>query len=264
MKKLLTFLAMVFLVAQTGAQTAEYLQQKDFQAEKKKIYDGINASKRQINEIKKFDAKTTQSIDSIARIIGERASQLSTINDSLAKTTSRVVALQEAFDNQKLISKGLLILLFIIVFILIVIAFILLFLFRMKANANFLSIVDLDQKTNERFDTEIKKLKESILGNVEALNEISIELRHKISTGLLSLEAKNQQLEQNLGENLSGMEEKIKTILPDISKLKEEQIQATKMLEEKLHQLKREGDMATQGFVARAAKLEEEVHSLKR
>ena len=167
---------MVFLVVQTGAQTAEYLQQKDFQAEKKKIYDGINASKRQINEIKKFDAKTSQSIDSMARILGSTESQLSTINDSLAKTTSRVVALQDAFDSQKLISRGLLILLFVIVFILFVIAFILLFIFRSKANANFLSIANLDQKTNERFDTEIKKLKESILGNVEALNEISTEL----------------------------------------------------------------------------------------
>ncbi len=263
MKKLLTFLAMVFLVLQTGAQTAEYLQQKDFQAEKKKIYDGINASKRQINEIKKFDVKTVQSIDSLTRIIGSAASQLSAVNDSLAKTTSRVVALQEAFDSQKSISRQLLILLFVVVFILLVIAFIMIFLFQRKANANFQSIADLDQKTNERFDAEIKKLKESILGNVEALNEISTELRHKISTGLLSLEAKNQQLEQNLGEITSGSEEKIKTILLSIAKLQDDHSVAVKNLDARLNTLKQDFDAANQAFANRAGKVEEELHLLK-
>ena len=59
------------------------------------------------------------------------------------------------------------------------------------------------------------------------------------------------------------MEEKIKTILPDISKLKEEQLHATKILEEKYYQLKQEADIANQGFVARSAKIEEELHLLK-
>jgi NADH:ubiquinone oxidoreductase subunit 3 (subunit A) len=263
MKKLLAFLAIVFFVGQAGAQTTEYLQQKDFQAEKKKIYEGINASKKQLNEIKKADAKIKQSIDSIKLTLEMNAGQLVMNTDSLTKTSVKVNSLKEQFDGQKLLSRGLLILLFIVILILFIIVFIMLFLFKKKADTNHQSIVDLDKKTNERLDLQIKSLKGDMQSNLEAVTALSTELSHKISSTLISFEAKNQQLEKQLKEELYGIEAKFSTFGPEISKLKEDQSYATKSIEDKLNTLKRESDLINQGLTARAAKLEEDVKLLK-
>jgi septal ring factor EnvC (AmiA/AmiB activator) len=113
MKKLLTILTIVIFAAQTGAQTTDYLQQKDFQLEKKKIYEGINSSRKQLNEIKKEDLKIANSIDSIKLSLEMNAVQLSSDIDSLAKTNARLNALKDQFDNQQSPSRGFLILLFL-------------------------------------------------------------------------------------------------------------------------------------------------------
>lgn len=257
MKKLLTFLAIVFFVGQAGAQTMDYLQQKDFQAEKKKIYDGINASRKQVSEIKKDDVKIVSSIDSIKLILGKNSVQLSSNNDSLAQSNAMIKALKEQFDNQKLLPRSFLILLFVIILIMFVVVFIVLFLFNKKAETNQLSIADLDIKINERIDMEVKSLTSDIQSIREAIHSLSTELGHKMSTGFISLEAKNHQSEKQLREDMAGIEVKFSTFGPEISKLKDEQSIALKSLEDKFHNLKREADLLHQGLAVRTTKLEE-------
>jgi hypothetical protein len=264
MKKLMVLLSVVFFVIQAGAQSTEYLQQKEFQAEKKKIYEGLNASKKQLNEIKKGDAKLTQSLDSIKRIVEINAIQLATCNDSLSKTGAGVTSLKEQFDSQKLISRGMLILLFVIILILFVVVFILLLRFKKSADMNHQVLVDLDKKTNDRIETEIKGLKTDMQGNKDFVSAFSAELSYKISTGLTSLETKFQQLEKQVKDDLSGYGEKLGAMAPEIGILKNDQSLAAKSLEEKLHTLKHEVDLVNQTLAGRAAKLEEELKLLKK
>jgi septal ring factor EnvC (AmiA/AmiB activator) len=263
MKKLLTILTIVIFAAQTGAQTTDYLQQKDFQLEKKKIYEGINNSRKQLNEIKKEDLKIANSIDSIKLSLEMKAVQLSSDIDSLAKTNARLNTLKDRFDNQKLPSSGFLILLFVILLLLFVIILVMIFLFKKRADTNHQSIVDLDKLTNERIDVEVKNLKSDIQSIREALHAFSAELGHKISSGYVHLDTQCQQLETLMKEGDAGIEVKLSTFLTETSKHREEHSRFAKELEDKLHILKRETDLLNQALTVRAAKLEEELRLLQ-
>ncbi|MEI7500866.1 MAG: hypothetical protein WCK84_10520 [Bacteroidota bacterium] len=259
MKKLLTFLAIVFFVGQAGAQTMELLQKKDFQAEKKKIYEGINASRKQLNEVKKVDAKLAKSIDDITRTIKVSEAQLVVIADSLSKTSVKVNSLKEQVDARKLFSHGSLILMFIIIIILLAIAFLLILIFKMKADKNHQSIIDLYKKTNERLDMETKRLAGDMQINLEAVSSLSAEMSQKFSTALSSLEATNQQFEKQLNEDLSRLELKFSPYGPEIIELKDEHFKATRNLDDKLQILTHETDLLNNSIKALSAKLEEEV-----
>jgi len=263
MKKLSTFLAMLFFVGTAGAQATEYLQQKEFQSEKKKIYEGINASRKQLSEIKKADTRIVQSIDSLKQTIAVNAAQMAVNSDSLTKSNVRVNALKEQIDSRKMISRGMLVTLFVITLILFIIVFYMLFLFKSKAEAVKLMMADLDRKTNARLDAEIASLKGEIKAIRDAMAASSIDLNHKISSALISLEEKSLLAEQKMKEHISVIEVKVGSIEPVISKQKEEQSLAIKNLEEAFHALKRETELLDQGFSLRATKLETDLKLLK-
>ncbi|MEI7724068.1 MAG: hypothetical protein WCK09_03135 [Bacteroidota bacterium] len=258
MKQLLTILTMVFLASQAGAQTTDYLQQKDFQAEKKKIYEGISTSRKQLIEIKKVDAKIANALDSIKLSLEMNAVQLSSGSDSLAKTNERVNNLKEQFDNQKLPSRRFLVILFVIILMLFFVILAMIFQFKKRADTNHQTILDLDKLTNDRLDREVKNLQGDLQSMREALHSFSTELEHKISSGYIALDAQCQKLETIMKEGDAGVEVKLNALLPEISKLREEQSFSAKGLEDKLNALKREADLLNQALTVRAAKLEED------
>jgi len=263
MKKLLTFLAMLFYVGTAGAQATEYLQQKEFQAEKKKIYEGINASRKQLNEIKKSDTRIVQTIDSVKQTLAVNASQMVVNSDSLNASNARVNALKEQVDSRKMISRGMLVTLFVITLILFIIVFYMLFLVRSKADAVKLMMADLETKTKARLDAEITSLNGEIKAMRDALAASANDLNHKISSALLSLEEKSLLSEQKMKEQISVIEVKVGSLEPLISKLNEVQSLAIKNLEDAFHALKRETDLIDQGFSLRATKLETDLKLLK-
>ena len=263
MKKLLTILSIVFFVGQTWAQTTEFLQQKDFKLEKQKIFEGINATKKQLNEIKKSDLKMEQSIDSLKQIIGYYTGQLVMTTDSLSKTSVKLNALQEKVDNEKFLSKGMLILFIVIILLLFIILFVMLLLFKKKAELNHDSLVEQGKKTNEQIEIEKKNLKNDIQSCNDLIGSNSNEMNQRISTGLSSIETRNHQMEQQLQENLGRIGSRIDIIGPEISKLKEELSNGIKNIEDKLNAVKREVDQSNQVVAAQTAKLEEEFRILK-
>jgi septal ring factor EnvC (AmiA/AmiB activator) len=238
MKKSLTFVIAVLLIAQAGAQTADYLQQQDFQKEKRKINEGINALKKQVADIKKYDAVVANSLDSIKMTLEMNAVQLFSAVDSLDKANTRINELQQEFTGQKLISRDWLILIFIIIFLIFAAMFFLLYRFRTKAEFYHDSLIDLDKKTNERLEKEIRSIKVDLQKNSDAVHSISADLNYKISTGLRSLETQNGEVEKQHSEHFAGIEEKI-------------------------DQLRRESEVIHQGFAARADKVEEALKTLK-
>ena len=263
MKKLFTILTVVFFVGQTWAQTTEYLQQKDFKVEKQKLNESINASRKQLNEIKKVDLKMQQSIDSLKWLNGYSAGQLGMTSDSLSKTSVKLNALQEKVDSEKFLSRGVRILIVLILFLLFIILFVMIYLFKKRAELNHQSLLELDKKTNERLELEMKNIKAEIQHFKELIGNNTNEMNQRISTGLNSFETKNHQLQQLIQENFVKVEGRIDIIGPEISKFKEEQSYSVKTLDEKLNAIKREMEQRNQALSSQTAKLEEEVRLFK-
>lgn len=259
MKKLVFILLALFLVVQVRAQTPEYIQQKDFQAEKKKINEAINASKKQLNEIKKADARFVQSFDSLKRTIIAHEIQLSLTTDSLTKTSAELTAIREKVNSQNIPSRGARILVFAILFILFAILFILVFLFKKRAYHEHQSLVELSNKTNERLDAELKSLKTELQNCRALIDDHSREMNQRLKTGMDAFESRINQLDQQLQENIAGMKRTIEPIGPEIGKLKGEQSSGMKAMEERLNAL--QGEVAQKSLVlaSRVVKLEEEV-----
>jgi predicted PurR-regulated permease PerM len=263
MKKLLAILTIVLFVGQTWAQSTEYLQQKDFKVEKQKIYEGINASKRQVNDLKKIDLKMQQSIDSLNRKLGYSDGKQGMVADSLSKTSTKLNALQEKVDSQKFLSKGVRILIIVVLLVLFAILFIMLYLVKKKADENRQALDELERTTNERLDVEMKHFKAEIQSSKEHIASLSNEMTQRISAGLSTMESKSQQLEQQLKDDLARIGGRVDIIGPEISKVREEQSNGLKALEDKLGAVKRELEQKNQALMAQAAKLEEEIRLFK-
>lgn len=263
MKKLFSILVVVFFVAQTWAQSTEFIQQKDFKVEKQKINESINAARKQISEIRKVDQKMEQSVDSLKRKIGIFSLQLATANDSLVKTNAKLNVLQEKVDHEKTLPKGIRILIMLVALTLFIVLFILVWLIKKKADQDHQSLAGLDKKTNERLDFELNGIKTEIQRFSDLIASLSDEMSRKLSAGLSAVESRGIQLEQHLNENLARIEGCIDPIGPGIAILKEEQASGMKQLQEKLNSLKHESDLMNQAMAAQTAKLEAEVRLMK-
>ena len=263
MKKLIPLLAFVFLLAQAGAQTTEYLPKKDFQVEKKKIFDGINASKKQVNEIKKSDARMELSIDSLKRALANTAGQLAMVTDSLSKTGAKLNALQEKVDSQKMLSKGARILIFVILVLLFILIFAMLFLLRKKAETNHQLLFDANNKTNERLDVALDSVKTDVQSCRSEIHQVSTHLKTQLSTFQDVADGRSKLMEKQMEEGFTGIEGKINSIRPEISSIRDGQAHLSKTMEEKLNALKKEEELRNQGLANQAARLEEEIKVLK-
>ncbi|MEI7660900.1 MAG: hypothetical protein WCK34_01820 [Bacteroidota bacterium] len=263
MKRLIAVLIVVFIVGQSWAQTPEYLLQKDFRTEKQKIYDGISATKKQLNEVKKGDLKMERSADSLKRMIGYCTGQLGMTTDSLKKTCAKLNALQEKVDSQKFLSRRVRVLIALVLLILFGLLFILVFLFKRKSDANYLSAVELNKQTNEHLEIELANFKGELLKSREQFAALSNEMNQLILNGLNKFETQNRQLEQHLHENLARVEERIDPIGAEINKIREDQAGVIKTLTDSMNAIRPEMDKRSQSMAADIAKLGEELKSLK-
>jgi len=101
MKKVLSFTLSVFLLISAGAQTTDYITNKDFQAEKKKLNEGISVAKKTGLEAKKILVKQDQTIDSLSGVIRNYQDQLANSNDSVSSLNSKVNELQDKVSQKK-------------------------------------------------------------------------------------------------------------------------------------------------------------------
>src|SRR5450830_802628 len=94
MKRCLTLLAVMLFTVASWAQNADYLLKKDFQSEKKKISEGIDAAKKTGIDAKKIAAKQVTVLDSLTKTLSANEKALAQTNDSLQKTAARFNALE--------------------------------------------------------------------------------------------------------------------------------------------------------------------------
>jgi len=256
MKKLLAFLFVAFLAAQAGAQTTDYLHQKDFQAEKKKIYDGINASKKQISEIRKADAKFVAALDSLQRKLTLYSGELARNADSLSKANSELASMKAEAAKHKMAPRWVRLLMCALTAGLLIAAFTLIYLFRGQTNRQLESLAGLDKKTNDRLDAEANGLRNGLQASRETINVMTAEMNQRIATGLASLESKFQQLEKQVKDGEAAADSGISALNGDIRKLKEDLSAMAVKAEAAIADIRKDNEKGQQGLAGRIDKLE--------
>ena len=137
MKTILSFILSLFLFISAGAQTTDYLTNKDFQAEKKKLNEGINTAKKSSLEAKKGLEMKGQLIDSLAGALKLSQVQLAASNDSISKLTAKVNELQDKVYQKKTGLRTSLIIAFAVIFLLWILLLIWIFVIKKRSDQTF-------------------------------------------------------------------------------------------------------------------------------
>ena len=82
-----------------------FISNKDFQTEKKKLYDGINAAKKTGLDVKKSLTKQNQTLDSLTQLLSGYQVQLAKSNDSISSLSGKVNDLQNQLVHKKTSSR---------------------------------------------------------------------------------------------------------------------------------------------------------------
>jgi hypothetical protein len=198
MKTVLLLMVSITLFMITGAQTTEFLSAKDFQVEKKKLADGINAAKKTAVDAKKALSLQKQTIDSLSRLLSDYQGQLVKSNDSITSLNVKVNALQNQVNQKKIGLRIRLILVLGFIFLLVVVSFIWIFMIKKKSDQNFLSLSEAGDKLNNKIDQGLNLMGEDVRGCKELIKVSSNELNQQLRTGLEHFEIRAGQIEQQI------------------------------------------------------------------
>jgi septal ring factor EnvC (AmiA/AmiB activator) len=249
MKTVLSLILLISLFIPAGAQTTEFLTNKDFQTEKKKLNEGINAAKKTGLETKKNLAKQNQTIDSLTQLIKDYQVQLAESNDSISSMNVTVNNLQNKVDQKKTSLRNQLIFVFGFIILLVVILFVWIFMIKKKSDQNFISLSDAAEKTNNKIDDGTIKFGEEIKGNRELIKATSDDLNQQLKSGLGQFEIRAGHIEQQIKDYTGIIEGKI-------NKTKEENELLVKTQADKLNTLQTLVENKNQELTALISSLE--------
>jgi hypothetical protein len=249
MKTVLLLIASIFLFISAGAQMTEFLTNKDFQTEKKKLNEGINAAKKTGLETKKTLAKQNQTIDSLIRLISGYQVQLTKSNDSISIMSVKIENLQTKVDQKKTSLRNRLIFGFGFTILLVILAFIWIYMIKKKSDQHFSSLSDADKKTNYKIDQGLIKVGEEIKGNKELIKASSDDLNQQLKSSLGQFEIRTGHIEQQIKDYTAIIEGKI-------NKTKEENDLLVKTQADKLNTLQSLIEQKNQELTALISSLE--------
>jgi len=249
MKTIFSFILSMLLIISAGAQTTDYITNKDFQAEKKKLNDGIFAAKKTGLEAKKSLTQQDQKIDSLVKLIEANRFMLAASNDSISKLNLQVIDLQNQVSQKKTTLRTGLILAFIILFILIIISLIWIFMVKKKMEENLRILTESNEKTGIKIDEGFKATEEKV-------KSFSDEINQKVSSGLSQMEMRAANLEQQMKTQAVALDEKL-------SKSKEENELMIKREDEKLNMLQSLIDKNAKELTDRLSSLEKDQKELE-
>jgi hypothetical protein len=219
MKRYFTMLAVMLFTVASWAQNTDYLLKKDFQSEKKKISEGIDAAKKTGIDAKKIAAKQVTLIDSLTKSLSANEKALAQTNDSLQKTAARFNEL-EARASKSSINAQNSILVAVIVFS---VLFLLLFalVFFLKRNSN----------------EKIRELSEENIRLGETVKQDFIEMKKEQKKFADALSLKLHENSANLAARFEQQEEKQKVFASELKEVvdkvvKEQVIQKSKIDEQ--------------------------------
>jgi hypothetical protein len=212
MKNISLFTLLVFIFATVGAQTTDYLQKKEFQTEKKKIYDNIDAAKKPASDLKKQVTRQSLKIDSLNNVVKIFSVQNTVYADSINKMGATVTALDEKLKVNHAWMKTRLGQLLIITIILLLFVLVCFFILRRKIQANFVLLKENADKNSARLDTEIEAIRMELKESLAKMKGMSDELTKNISNRFDQFEAEHGQVHLKIQDNNSSLKEQIQVI----------------------------------------------------
>ena len=261
MKTFISTFLLFFLIINAGAQKNEFTLQKDYQTDKKKIFDAINAIKKVNQDSKHSIALQNHSMDSLKMLLSNFKLQIDKSNDSIVKVSSSMLDLKTRFENQRSMSKTTLVITFTIIFLLILLILLLFLSYKKKLNETMLQLTALDEKTKTRLDELLLLVRNELKECNDNLNTKTSALSNRIETGLDKSRVRIDQIDQQLKQNGESIEDQL-------SKIKGENQVIVKKQEEKLIDLNKTFDEKTiglsQGLITTNEKIKEIIATFTR
>jgi hypothetical protein len=210
MKNILLFTILAFLFITAGGQTTDYLQKKEFQTEKKKIYDNIDAAKKPASDLKKLVTRQSIKIDSLGIIVKTFAVQNKMYADSINKMSATVLVLNDQVRNNYQKMRTRLHYVWTLVAILVILILgTFVFLWR-KGSSNFGILKDQAEKINENINKEMAAVRLELTDGLAKMHAFSDELNQKFSRRFDQFEAEHGQVHLKIQDNNSSLNEQIK------------------------------------------------------
>jgi hypothetical protein len=205
------------------AQNADYLLKKDFQSEKKKITEGIDAAKKAGYDAKKIATKQLIISDSMAKSISANEKAVKLTNDSLLKIQGRFADLDTRVSKTSMNAQNYLLLAVIVIAIIFLLLLALVFFLKSKSDESVRELKEENMKLDESVKQQFVSIKEEMKKAADSFSLSSKEFSTKFAAQIEQSEEKQRTFAAELDEfvnkvmkdqahHISGVDEKFKEL----------------------------------------------------
>ncbi len=256
MKRLITLLALAGVVLHAPAQTTEYLQQKEFQSEKKKIYENLRAAGKQVGDLKKADVTLLSFIDSLGKVAVAQSKQLAATQDSLNRAQLKISDLELQVTSRRPVAPATRAVMIIVAGVALVLLFYLLLRHSKKLASLERAIEDLDKKTTGRIDTGLAGLREETGRLDRRIGDLGADLKTTIRAGLDETAEKSERMELRVREEVAGLSGRMDASADEMAGMKKGLGETRINLEKRLEEMQREAEKTSLALGDRLKALE--------
>jgi predicted PurR-regulated permease PerM len=182
------------------AQNTDYLLKKDFQSEKKKISEGIDAAKKAGFDAKKLATKQATAFDSLATLISANEKTIKSTNDSLQKVTTRFNELDVRVSKSSSNAGNYLLLAVIVIAILFLLILALIFFMRSKSDEKIHELSEEITKLDESVKEDIASIREEVKKSTDSISSNLHQFSDKFTAAIDRSEEKQRNLATELKE----------------------------------------------------------------
>jgi predicted PurR-regulated permease PerM len=228
MKKFLTLLTAAVFTMACWAQNSDYLLNKDFQSEKKKLSEGIDAAKKSGSDAKKTAVRQMTVVDSLSKVLVANQNELVKTNDSLQKTAAQFSELESRVVKSSMSAINSLIAAVVIIAVLFILVLALVFFLKSKTDKLILELAEANKNLEETLKKDIAGMKEEVKKSADSLaltlHELSAKMTARIVQGEERQKAFAAELEELVDKVMkeqevqkSRVDEKVKELLSAVN-----------------------------------------------
>jgi|GEM_PF-1769633 hypothetical protein len=203
MKKCFTLITVMLFTVASWAQNADYLLKKDFQTEKKKISEGIDAAKKTGYDAKRIAEKQTTAFDSLAKLLSANEKELKQTNDSLQKTTARFNDLDIRVTKTSNNAENYLLLAVIVIALIFLLILALIFYLRSKTDEKINELREENIRLDESVKQDLAAIREDLKKSVDSLSSTLHEYSAKFNASIERCEEKQRTSAAELEASVS-------------------------------------------------------------
>jgi uncharacterized coiled-coil protein SlyX len=194
MKKCFTLLVVALFSVASWAQNADYLLKKDFQSEKKKISEGIDAAKKAGIDAKRLATKQVTVFDSLEKLIASNEKTLKQTNDSLQNVTAKFKDLEVKVTKTSMNAQNYLLLAVIVIAIIFLLLLALIFFLKSKSDEKILELSEENSRMEETLKQEVLSVKDELKKSIDQFTRTIHEQDVKTATRIDRMEDKQLSL----------------------------------------------------------------------